>query len=277
MGITLELPCGRDLPGGRVERSVTITKIKGKVQRDVARIASKKNTSAGAVVDAILRPTLKTAEGSPVGPGELNSLFLGDRDWLIFQLHKLTKGSEIESTYTCEECKKPSMVVTDIDTMEIFPLGDDVPWWDGKKVVAADQIAKLSEEERQELLCRVIELKNPELEAHGVFRYPRGIEQRSLKGKETNPLDLIWKLMSVSLLYWKDPDNELLVEGRGGAKQTFWDEVDSDILTWAQEQFTSRQPGVDNRIEIECCECDATQEVAVSAVDFLFPKLGARG
>ena len=33
MGTTIELPCGFEYSNGRVERSVTLSKIKGKVQR----------------------------------------------------------------------------------------------------------------------------------------------------------------------------------------------------------------------------------------------------
>ena len=56
----------------------------------------------------------------------------------------------------------------------------------------------------------------------------------------------------------------------------FWDEVDSQALTWAQEEFTSNQPGIENRIEV-LCPNGHTNEVGVSAIDFLFPKLVRKG
>ena len=92
MNKSLELPCGLEGENGQVIRDAEIRKIKGRVRRDVARLASKKNPDNAAILEAILKPTLVSIGGQKITTVKLLKMQLADRDFVLFEAYRHTHG-----------------------------------------------------------------------------------------------------------------------------------------------------------------------------------------
>lgn len=270
---SLELPCGRGHQG-MVERLVDICKLKGRIQRDVAKLASKKNPNNSEILDAILRPSIVSFGGQKLTGQVLAQLLLADRDWLMFEIVKFTRGAIVTLKEKCpaENCGEMGDYPNfDLDQFTVDSLDDDsTPWWDGEKVVPADEIPGLGPEERKKLKCRVFVVKNDELGIEGVFRYPNGHDQKAISDLQDQQVEALWRLTSRTCLQWKDPEREIKKAPPGGLKSSFWEDLDLDLLDWTQEAYGDAMPGVDSRTELECFSCGHEFEVTVTASDFLF-------
>lgn len=268
---TLQLPCGLETDG-RVERTVEINKMKGKVQRDVARIANKKNADNYQVIEAILKPTVASVGSEPATGTILGALLLADRDWLLFEIVKHSRGPEVTMQVNCPECKVLSEYPGyNLEDLKVTELKDEnTLWWDGQKAHTATEVAKLPAEARIALKYRCFKIEDAELGAVGIFRYPTGRHQQAISKLGDQEIEALWKLMSSTLLSWKDPDNEIEVAPKGGVKTTFWDDVDMEILDWAQITFAEEMPGVDSRVDLECPSCNHEFKTVLRPTDFLF-------
>ena len=162
---SLELPCGIESEGGVVRKNIEIRKLKGKVQRDIARLQAAKRPDAGAILDAILMPSVIGVEGEKPAINDIRLMLIADRDWLLFELRKHTWGSIISIKNKCTEpgCGEvTSYPDFDLDDLETVTL-DDAPWWDGNDAIPAEVVAKMSESDCKSLRCRVVLLENEEL------------------------------------------------------------------------------------------------------------------
>jgi hypothetical protein len=268
----LELPCGIERAGS-TERSVEIVKLKGRIQRDIARLQGKKNPDAGALIDAILHPSLiAVGEGKPKG-NDIRKMLIADRDWLLFELRKHTWGPLVTAKHICSTCDAPMVYENfDLNTLEVISLDDDAAWWDGAQVIQASDVAEMGSDERAKLMFRVYQIENEELEVSATFRYGTGFDQGALSRLADKPVEAAWKMMSLTCLEWRDEDNNYKRVGKKFLPDDFWADVDMDIVGWAQLAFNDAQPGVDSTVELQC-EDGHVEEVTLNASDFFFPEV----
>lgn len=276
---SLELPCGLESEGGIVRKNIEIRKLKGKVQRDIARLQAAKKPDAGAILDAILMPSVVGVEGERPTINDVRLMLIADRDWLLFELRKHTWGPLISVKNKCEEpgCGEvTSYPEFDLDDLETVTL-DDAPWWDGKDAIPADVVAKMSEEELKSLRCRVVLLENEDLEIRAIFRFGNGRDQSQITRLADRPVEAMWKMMSLTCLYWDDPDHMVGSNiPKQSLDQSFWDDVDMDIIDWVQAAFADAQPGIETKADLECYSCNNIEKVAISPTDFFFPAAARR-
>jgi hypothetical protein len=268
---TLQLPCGYEVRG-RVERSVEIVKLKGRVQRDVARLANKKSVDTYAVLEAILKPTVKSVGSERATPTLMGEVLLADRDWMLFEIVKHSRGPEVTLNDTCPACKEPGEYPGyNLDDLDVTYIEDkDALWWDGNKVYPQEARAQLGPEEILTLRYRVFRIEDTDLGTSALFRYPTGRHQQGISKLGENEIEALWKLMSTTLIQWKCPELELEHAPKGGVKTAFWEEVDMEVLDWAQSSFADAMPGVNPRVELECYECGHEFNTIVRPTDFLF-------
>ena len=276
---SLELPCGLESEGGVVRKNIEIRKLKGKVQRDIARLQAAKKPDAGAILDAILMPSVVGVEGDKPTINDIRLMLIADRDWLLFELRKHTWGPTISVKNKCEEpgCGEvtsyPDFDLNDLETVTL----DDAPWWDGKDAISADVVAKMSEEELKSLRCRVVLLENEDLEIRAIFRFGNGRDQSQITRLADRPVEAMWKMMSLTCLYWDDPDHMVGSNiPKQNLDQSFWDDVDMDIIDWVQAAFADAQPGIETKADLECYSCNNIEKVAISPTDFFFPAAARR-
>jgi len=265
----LELPCGVDLHG-QVKRQVEIRKMKGSVQRDVARIVGQKNPEMSAAIDAVLNPSIVSLEGESLRPDALRVMYIADRDWLLFEVLKLLRGDKVTLTDDCEKCEPVSRIEYpdfDLVGMPLTKLDNDRPWWNGQDVVAADVVSILSPGDRKNLLGRCFVVENKDLGARAVFRYPNGADQKMVGRLGDKPVEVMWKLLCLCLLQWKDPERELKTVPKN-FNEDFWGDVDLDVLEWSQKAFAEAMPGLDTVTELECPR-GHKKKTQVSAFPFL--------
>jgi len=275
MNVTsVELPCGFESKG-LVVRNADIQRMKGRVQRDLARLVGKKNPDPADILESVLAPSWVSLGGEKVNKVTLLGSLLADRDFLMFEMVKLLRGDLVSMPETCPDtrCEEP-FEITDINLAElpVTPLGDDTAWWGQQGLVPAEEAAKMSSADRGELTCRVAVLRNEELGVEAVFRFPRGREQRQISNLADKPIEAIWKLMSLTCMSWKCPDFDIARAPKGGLKMTFWDDVDYLVVEWLEDAFSEAQPGVDSSIDAECPSCGHCFKTQVRALDFLFQK-----
>jgi hypothetical protein len=271
---SLELPCGYESEG-TVIRPVTIKRMKGRVQRDIAALSAKKKSDPAEILEAVLRPSWVSLGGNKVNKVTLLGALLADRDFLLFEMVKLLRGSKVSMEEECPArgCDETFEIFDiDLDELPVTRLGDDSDWWGPQGLVKAEDVKGMSDGERALLECRVFVLENEELGTHGVFRYPRGKEQRQVSSLAEKPIEVIWKLMSLTCLSWKCPDLDIPATPKGGLKMTFWDDVDYLVLEWLEEAFGEAQPGVDSSLDATCTSCGHEFKTQVRALDFLFRK-----
>lgn len=272
----LELPCGLEETGGVVSREIEIRKLKGRVQRELAKLQQRKRPDAAVMLDTILQPSIVSLNGTPPDLMRLRRMLLADRDWLLFELRKHTWGSFVTAKQKCEEC---DLIYTypgiDLDDLKIIRLGDDTPWWDGEKAIDGAEVVKLQGEARAALGCRVFVLENDDLGCRAVFRFGNGNDQSSISKYADQQVKAVWRMMADTCLQWQDPDQSFDRPPKKGFKEDFWDEVDMDIVGWVQRAFADAQPGVETKIEITCEE-GHDQEVTLNATDFFFPEVSAK-
>ncbi len=268
---TLQLPCGLETDG-RIERTAEIGKLKGKVQRDIARIANKKNADMYHVIEAILKPSVQTIGSEPASGTILGALLLADRDFLLFEIVKHSRGPIVTLRADCPKCDEAGEYPGyDLDDLPITHIEDgDALWWDGQNVHSAVDVSKMGPEERVGLKYRVFRIADEELGVTAVFRYPTGRHQQGISKMGDNEIEALWKLMSTTMLQWKDPEIEVETAPKGGVKMTFWDEVDMEILDWAQLTYAEAMPGVDSKVELECPSCEHEFDSVMRPTDFLF-------
>jgi len=271
---SLELPCGYE-HNGTVIRDAEIRRMKGRVQRDIAELSGKKKTDPAEILEAVLRPSWVGLGGQKVTKIHLLGALLADRDFLLFEMVKVLRGNVVSMTEECPKCEE-TFEIFDINLAElpVTRLEDDSDWWGPQGLVKAADVVGLGPGERSQLECRVFVLENEELGASAVFRYPRGKEQRQVSSLAEKPIEVMWKLMSLTCLSWKCPDHDLPQTPKGGLKMTFWDDVDYLVLEWLEEAFSAAQPGVDSSLQADCpnSECQHSYKTQVRALDFLFRK-----
>lgn len=269
----LELPCGIEEQGGKIQREIEVKKLKGKIQREIARLQARKRPDAATILDAVLRPSIVSIGNDKPSFNLLRKMHLADRDWLLFELRKHTWGTKVTTKHKCETCGEMMEIENfDLDELLVIRLDDDIPWWNGNDVV---NLEGLSADAMDSLKCRVLVIENDELEARGLFRFANGDDQSAISKYGDKPVEAVWKMMSLTCLQWKDPDNEVSKLPKRGLADDFWEEVDMDILDWAQVAFKDGQPGVETEITM-ICEDGHEQGVLLNATDFFFPKARQR-
>jgi hypothetical protein len=270
----VDLPCGLELPGGKLVRSAVIRKLKGQGQIDAASLASKKNPDNSEVMQAVLTPSVVRIGDKSCSSTIFQDMLIADTDALLFEVVRLTAGDRVTVKDVCPDCPKGEGATEirdfDLSALQVDGLDDaEGKWWLDGRILTPEDVTKLAPEERENVRCRVFTLTNEELGVQSVFRYPRGRDRKAIGKMSGNLFEATWKLMSLTAMRWHDPEHDVEKIPPGGLHGRFWSDVDADILNWLYEAWSDAQPGVESRFDAECPNGHEFTATA-SAMDFLF-------
>jgi hypothetical protein len=241
------------LPGGlwhkgQVHREAEITPMTGMTRKAIARKEARANPSK--VTDTILSQCIKRiGPFSNITSKVLDSLVLGDKDFLLLEIRRVSMGDTFKSNVTCASCKNDIEVTFHIDELEVIRTGDN-------------DVEVIDEE-------RVFRIQDEKLKIDAVLRYPLGSDQSALVGvADRNPVEANFKLYAECMLEWAGE--------KGPFRSTFFERMPVMVLDEFEDLFAKAQPGPVFEQSVGCPACAANIEFTFEGSDFLFrpPKRG---
>ncbi len=150
---------------GVTHKEFTLREITGKDEEAIHKGDVKNNSSrVASVLLARCVTSLGTLTPKSVGIKKweeiIKSLYVGDQDYILLQLRKISIGDEIEVNHVCPECKTKLKTLVGVDELELIPFKGD----------------RLIEFE----LPRGYKDKRGEVHKNGKMRLPTGIDREIL-------------------------------------------------------------------------------------------------
>jgi len=110
--MTTEFPgeASFELPGGLVPgqgRLLTKAVLRPLSGREEEWLADMSNAPSATRVTRLLSSCLVSLSGEPITTGLVRKLLVGDRDYLMLQLRRLTLGDEVNAVLNCPACSAP--------------------------------------------------------------------------------------------------------------------------------------------------------------------------
>lgn len=249
VGKVVQLPCGY-FKDGQIHKEAEIIPMTGLTRKAIAR--DDVRTNSAKVTDVILLQCLKRV-GTLLGINNrlVGDLLLGDRDFLLLEIRRISMGDIINSATECEDCKNKIEVKFNIDEIKVYPLNEkECETLDGQRVFR-------------------IQSSSPPVNA--AFRFPRGEDQYAiLPLLQKNPVEANYRLYAACLVEWNG--------NKGPFAASFFESLPVSTLDVIDGEFTERLPGPDLSQEVSCPVCSSGIEMTFQGSDFLFrlPKRGQR-
>lgn len=131
--IVFEMLAGYKDSDGVTHKEFTLREITGKDEEAIHKSDVKGNSSK--VVSILLTRcvtrigtlTPKSVGGRAKWEEIIKSLYVGDQDYMLLQLRKISIGEELEVDHICpnKECKAKLHTILDIDELDIIPFGEE--------------------------------------------------------------------------------------------------------------------------------------------------------
>jgi hypothetical protein len=178
----------------------------------------------------------------------LGDLVLGDRDFLVLEVRRISMGDIINVTIECGACHAKVDVKFNIDEIEVIKLEkmEDYPERDGNIT---------------------FKINKPKFTA--ICRFPKGSDQELIMpGAKKNPVAATYGLYTACLLEWNDK--------KGPFDSTYFDSLPINIIDEFEEEFMNIQPGPVMKQDATCPACNGSIDFSFKGSDFLFrvPKRG---
>ena len=247
--VTVELPCGL-VHEEDVFTQAQIIPMTGRVRKSIARPQNRQNPAA--VIDSLLTQcVVSIGKITRVNKSVTDRLFLGDRDFLVMAIRKLSLGADVHTQLQCDNCGAKLGMTLNLDR--------DVPVTKMKEknidIVEGDAVFTLSD---------------PMLKVDAKFRLPRGTDQHQVAPLyRKNPIEANYALYRGCLLEWSgEPSEEIPLH--------FFDDLSLPVIDFIDENFMEMMPGPDMRVPVDCYECNHEMMMSLASSDFLFrlPKTG---
>ena len=244
--VEVVLPAGV-MEGDKVVTSAQIVPMTGKTRKDIARADVRRDSTK--VTETILQNCVKSIGDSPIDRRTFQRLILGDREFLLLQIRKISKGDDVKYSMACGTCEEPFHGT--------FSITNDVPVYPMPKDVEV-----LTDESGVSL--RTFRVKSDEMAIDAVFRYPFGVDQAEIaKSMRANPV------ASVYTLLWR-----CLISLNGSPQmdipKNIFEEMPLPALDFIQGEFYSHQPGPDFSEPVRCPNCGAENQMVFQSADFFF-------
>lgn len=140
---------------GRDEEAIHKSDVKSNGSKVVSTLLTRCVTSIGTL-------TPKSVGGRDKWEAIIKSLFVGDQDYILLQLRKLSIGEELEVNHVCpnSDCKAKLHTVVSVDELDVIPF-------QGEREVAFE-------------LPKGYKDKKGVVHTHGVMRLPTGLDREIL-------------------------------------------------------------------------------------------------
>ncbi len=247
-GTILSLPCGyvRD---GILYKEVEIVPMTGLTRKAIARDDTRNNATR--VSDIIISHCLKRiGPFTSITSKVLADLVIGDRDFLILEIRRVSMGNAITTNLVCGECKAKidaSFKISDLKVIRVYE-GDEKPVIEDGNIVFALDTTKFKAR------CR----------------FPKGSDQALIMmDAAKNPVAASYGLYTACLLQWNDK--------KGPFETLFFESLPLDVIDEFEEKFMAVQPGPVMSQDASCPSCGASVDFTFRGSDFLFrvPKRGS--
>jgi len=247
----VDLPAGL-LIDGKVYRTVSLVPMVGATRKDIARPEIRRDSTR--VANVILGTCIKEMEPfDRVTGAELNRLLIGDREFLLLMIRRISSGDVVNFSMSCGACEQPFDSHVNLNTdIRVDPLPSDV------KVTALGE-----GEEKQEFWT--FTANNAEARVKEVtFRFPTGHDQAIVAPAiRANPVDGTYRLMWLCLHSFNGTiKNDLPTD--------LFDNLPLPMLDFIQREFRNHQPGPDYSEPVVCPNCGAPNAMSLKASDFFF-------
>lgn len=246
---TVTLPIGM-LVNGTLVKDAVITPMTGNVRKIIASPKVRQDPSK--VLSTLITQCVLSIGGTTrLKTDVVNSLFIGDRDFLVMEIRKASLGDKVNSKLKCGECGEYNQLTVDLSRdVTIKPLDEK------NFTVLSDSIT--------------FEIKNKELDIDAVFRLPDGVDQQYITPLiRKNPVEANYALYRRCLISWNGDTSNVI-------DNDLFDRLPLPVLDYIDEHFMEALPGPDLQIPVECAYCQAEMLVSMESSDFLFrlPKKG---
>jgi len=247
----VDLPAGL-LIDGKVYRTVSLVPMVGATRKDIARPEIRRDSIR--VANAIMLACIKEMEpfGRVTG-AHLNRLLVGDREFLLLAIRRISSGNIVHFSMSCDACEQPFDSHVDLSTdIKVDTLPVDV------------EVTALGEGEgKQEFwtfTASDVEAGVKEI----TFRFPTGHDQAIVAPAiRANPVDGTYRLMWLCLHSFNGTiKNELPTD--------LFDGLPLPMLDFIQREFRNHQPGPDYSEPVVCPNCGAPNAMSLKASDFFF-------
>lgn len=240
-GVVVQLPCGH-FRDGKVHRDAEIIPMTGFTRKTIAREDVRSNPSK--ITDTILIQCLRrVGTFTLINHKLIGEMTLGDRDFLLLEIRRISMGDTINAAVDCGGCKSKIDVTFRLDEIEVVRVEDkDCEVRDGQRVFR-------------------VQSEVPHVEA--VCRFPKGDDQKIvLSFANKNPVEASYKLYAACLLEW---------EGKAGPfEASFFEKLPLNALDKFEDEFSRIQPGPILKQSVPCPSCMDPIEFTFQGSDFLF-------
>ena len=241
--VRVELPIGF-LHEGKLLTSAEIAPMTGRVRKVIARPEIRQNPAR--VIDTLLMECVRSV-GNLGRPKKslIEAMFLGDRDFLIMEIRRISLGKDVHSTLQCDACNEKLTMTID--------LTRDVPVKKLKEIEYAIEEGKI-----------VFILKDPILKINAKFCLPTGAHQNSVANLyKKNPIEANYALYQSCLIEWNGTSISEL-------PPNFFDGLPLPVIDFIDENFMATLPGPDMRVPVNCSSCNNEMTITMESSDFLF-------
>ena len=225
-------------------REAVIRPMTGGTQKKLAQ----KNIRSDSVklLNTLLMDCVVSIPGLPrISNSAVNSLFIGDRDFLALEIRKLSKGNVLNSILTCPACKEKLRMESDLDTDIPMVLMDDLEY---SVVEGMPQFT----------------LNDPDSDFSATFSFPTGEHQaQSAKYLNKNPVEGMYVMMYNTIVDWNG-------KGRNEISIGVFDAIDVKLSEYLMNEYQNMLPGPDFQIPADCPYCGEEMKIPLVASDFLF-------
>jgi hypothetical protein len=221
-----DLPCGVVIPNGELVKEVEVKELTGSDEEALAKATNLPKL----LTTALLRGTVRVGGEKP-SENLVNSMFSGDRDYILLRIYAATFGGEVETQRFCTSCQ------TDV------PLKFDI--------LEKTEVKSISLEDT---VFTVETSKGP-----AVVTLPTGFTQNALLS-ETNKTLAELKTLLLEQTVLKIGNTELLIDKKRavlGLSIKDRQAIDKEL---AARQFGPKLQD----IKVECPNCGADMEVPLS-------------
>jgi hypothetical protein len=245
MGEIFQLPLGV-VHNGDVSRDVVLKPMTAKTRRLMAAKSTQKNPSAG--LTNLLGQCCESIANAPPSPQMINSLTIGDRDFMLLMLRKMSVGDILKAEMSCPRCQEQISFDLPIDDIRINVLEKD------KDYVIEGTNAFTT-------------LKNDELGTEVMLRFPTGFDQSTISQQaKTDPVGASYALYVRLIKSW-------FVNGEpveNPNTMDFIDDLPLKEIEWLENAFRKAMPGPDWMVNLTCELCSKETLLDLSDTDFLF-------
>jgi hypothetical protein len=241
----VQLPVGYVDPDGRIYRDATLRKLRGS---DEVLLYDTSLTGADLVTRLLERCVVRLGPFSPVDAAVLGQLTSADRNYLLFELRRITFGDEWRAVYGCPACEAVIRRSEDLSGFAVRRLGEHEK--------PADIEVELEDgyQDRSGATHRKV-----------VVRLPRGIDEAFVARLADEDLLQARDALLVRCIRQFGTLTRAALEGYGVKILRELALGDRHRLQRALEAAT---PGVEFQRQIECPDCGLGFEAIADVTDF---------